>query len=160
MVDKKTKIVLITAIIIVVALFIGNEIYKENDYLSLVLVCDYNSKYTNYEETLEFSFVDDILYEYQRYEMMKETESTSIKDIKKLFNDQRDKVKDNIGDYFNYEIIEHDNYVEVKTYIKTLFNEEFYNSYIKEKGITMSSSLDEVRKTLSEDYSCYTEKRG
>lgn len=158
--ENKTRIIIALIIISLIGLAIGNKIYNDNDYLSLVLVCDYNTDYTNYEEKLEFNFVDKTLYEYRREETMSATEKTKIKDIKELFKKQYDSVKDNFSDYFNYEVVEHDSYVEAKTYIKTLFNEEFYNSYIEEKGITMSSSIDEVEKSLSEDYTCHREKRG
>ena len=50
--------------------------------------------------------------------------------------------------------------MEATTYIKTLFNEEFYNSYIKEKEIDMESTLEEVQEKLKSDYTCRTEKRG
>ncbi len=160
MIDKKTKIIISVIIAGLIVLFIGNKIYNDNDYLSLVLVCDYNTIYTNYEETLEFSYVSDTLYEYRRFERMKATEKTPIKDIKKLFNDQYESVKENFSDYFNYEVKETDTYVEATTYIKTLFNEEFYNSYIKEKEIDMESTLEEVQEKLKSDYTCRTEKRG
>ena len=150
--ENKTRIIIALIIISLIGLAIGNKIYNDNDYLSLVLVCDYNTEYTNYEEKLEFNFVDKTLYEYRREETMSATEKTKIKDIKELFKKQYDSVKDNFSDYFNYEVVEHDSYVEAKTYIKTLFNEE--------KGITMSSSIDEVEKSLSEDYTCHREKRG
>lgn len=160
MVDNKTKVIIGFIILVLIGLFIGNKIYNDNDYLSLVLVCDYNTKYTNYEEKLEFNFVDRTLYEYRRDEIMSATEKTRIKDIKELFKKQYDSVKDNFSDYFNYEVDEHDSYVEAHTYIKTLFNEEFYNSYIEEKGITMSSTIDEVEDALGSDYTCHREKRG
>lgn len=77
-----------------------------------------------------------------------------------MFNDQYESVKENFSDYFNYEVKETDTYVEATTYIKTLFNEEFYNSYIKEKEIDMESTLEEVQEKLKSDYTCRTEKRG
>lgn len=160
MVDNKTKIVIIGIIIGIIALFIGNKIYDENDYLSLYLICDFNSKYTNYEETLSFNFVSDTLYEYERNEVMRATESTSIKEISKMFNEQYEAVKDNFSDYFKYEITTTNDYVAVHTYIKTIFNEDFYNSYISEKGINMESTLEEIEEKLSEEYTCHTEKRG
>lgn len=160
MLDLKTKLIIAGIIIIIIALFIGNKIYDENDYLSLYLICDYNSKYTNYEEKLEFNFVDKTLYEYERFEVMYATEKTPLKEIEKMFNEQYEKVKNNFSDYFKYEITTMSNYVSVHTYIKTIFNEEFYNSYISEKGIKMESTLEEIRDKLSEEYTCHTEKRG
>lgn len=160
MVSTKTKIVIGFIIVAVIGLAIGNKIYNDNDYLSLVLVCDFNSKYTNYDETLEFNYVSNTLYEYVRYESMRPTEKTTIDEIKKLFKDQYKEIQDNLSDYFKYEITESDDEVKVKTYIKTIFNEDFYNSYIEEKGIDMDSTIDEVENKLSDEYTCQREKRG
>jgi len=49
-VENKTRIIIALIIISLIGLAIGNKIYNDNDYLSLVLVCDYNTEYTNYEE--------------------------------------------------------------------------------------------------------------
>lgn len=160
MVDKKTAIIIGSITILIIGLFVGNKIYDDNDYLSLVLVCNLNSKYTNYDETLEFSYVDNTLYEYKRFETMRPTDKVTLKEIKKLFDDQYKSVQANLDDYFNYEVSESDNAIHAKTYIKTLFNEDFYNSYIQEKEIDMDTSIDDVEKKLKDEYTCIREKRG
>lgn len=160
MIDNKTKIIIGLIIVAIIGLFVGNKIYNDNDYLALVLVCNLNSKYTNYEESLEFSFVDKTLYEYKRNEIMSSTEKTSIEEIKKLFNDQYNELQEHFNDNFHYDVKVTDSSVQAETYIKTLFNEDFYNSYIKEKEIDMDSSIDEVEEKLSVEYTCTREKRG
>lgn len=158
--QHKTEIIIVIFIVLIIGLFIGNKIYDDNDYLSLVLVCELDSKYTNYDETLEFNFVSDTLYEYTRYETMRATEKVKISEIEKLFDDQLKELKPHFSDYFNYEIQKGDNAVNVKTYIKTIFNEDFYNSYISEKEINMNSSIDEIENRLKDEYTCKKEKRG
>lgn len=160
MIDNKTKIIIGLIIVAIIGLFVGNKIYNDNDYLALVLVCELNSKYTNYEEKLEFSYVDKTLYEYKRNEIMSSTEKTSLEEIKKLFNDQYNKLQEHFNDNFHYDVKVTDSSVQAETYIKTLFNEDFYNSYIKEKEIDMDSSIDEVEEKLSGEYTCQREKRG
>lgn len=160
MIDNKTKIIIGLIIVAIIGLFVGNKIYNDNDYLALVLVCELNSKYTNYEEKLEFSYVDKTLYEYKRNEIMSSTEKTSLEEIKKLFNDQYNKLQEHFNDNFHYDVKVTDSSVQAETYIKTLFNEDFYNSYIKEKEIDMDSSIDEVEEKLSGEYTCTREKRG
>ncbi len=160
MIDNKTKIIICLIVVSIIGIFIGNKIYDDNDYLALVLVCNLNSKYTNYEESLEFSYVDKTLYEYKRNEIMRPTEKTSLEEIKKLFNDQYNELQEHFSDNFHYDVKVTDSNVQAETYIKTLFNEDFYNSYIQEKGIDMDSSIDEVEEKLSSEYTCQREKRG
>lgn len=160
MVNTKTKIIIAVVILSIIALAIGNKIYDDNDYLSLVLVCSLNSKYTNYDETLEFNYVDKTLFDYTRYETMRPTEKTSLKEINKLFEDQKKELEGNISDYFKYDVVSTETEVKATTYIKTIFNEDFYNSYIEEKEIDMSTSIDDVEYKLKDEYTCIREKRG
>lgn len=156
--DKKTLITVIITILVIIAIFVGNHIYKENNYFELNLICEYNSKYTNYEETLTFGYVNDVLYEYTREELMSPTGSTTMKDLVDFFNGEKEYIAEDLSDDIRYEVYELEDKVKIRTYIKAILNIDFYNSYIEEKGITMESSLNDVNKILSDEYTCHTEK--
>ena len=158
MADKKTIIKILIALGIVILLFVGNYIYNELNYFQKRLTCVYNSAYTNYEEVLTFNYVDNVLYEYIREEHMSPSGSSTLEELLDFFNGEREKVEPYLNDNFNYEVTQIGEKVKIYTHIKTLYNEEFYNSYIEEKDITMKSSINEVKEKLSDEYTCNIRK--
>ncbi|MCH5166356.1 MAG: hypothetical protein J1F35_00555 [Erysipelotrichales bacterium] len=158
MADKKTIKKILIALCIVIVLFVGNLIYNEVNYFEKRLTCTFNSTYTNYKETLTFNFVDNTLYEYIREEHMSPSGSSTIEELLEFFNGEREKVEPYLNENFNYEVTQIGDKVKIYTHIKTLFNEEFYNSYIEEKDITMASTIDEVKEKLSDEYTCEIRK--
>lgn len=155
---KKTLFKVFLFIIIIIAIFVGNYFYNESNYFQKWLICDYNSEYKNYDEKIKFVYVDNVLYEYTREETMRPTESTTMEEILDLFYGEKEKLTDFLSKNFSYEVTEGNNEVKIKTYIKTIYYEDFYNSYIEGKGITMSSTIDEVEKKLGSEYTCKIKK--
>lgn len=156
--DKKTFIKVLVIVIVLIAIIIGNFLYNKYNYFEEKLICNYNSRYTNYSETIKFNFVDDTLYEYERNEVMEPSGSSTLDELYEFFLSEQEKVKDNMNDNFQYDVTKGSNEVIIRTYIKTIFNEDFYNSYIEEKGITMTSTIEEIEEKLGDDYTCIIKK--
>ena len=158
MTNKRTLFKVFIFLIVIISIFVGNYFYNESNYFQKILICDYNTEYKNYDEKIKFTYVDNVLYEYTREETMRPTDSTTMEEILDLFNGEKEKLKDYISKNFIYEVTEGNNEVKVKTYIKTMYYEDFYNSYIEDKGITMSSTIEEVEKKLGSEYTCTIKK--
>ena len=152
--DKKTIIWVAIFTVVVIAIVVGNYFYNEYVYFEKSLICTYNSQYTNYEETLRFNYVDNTLYDYEREEIMRPSKENSLEELKEFFEAEKEKVKDALNDNFSYTIEEQEDSLKIKTHIITIFNEDFYNSYIESKNISMSSSIDEVMSALKDEYTC------
>ncbi len=157
--NKKTLITIIIIIILFIGIVIGNYIYTENNYFEKWLICEYNTKYSNYTETLRFNFIKDTLYEYERDEYLGASKDNSLDEIYEFFNKEKEKYQEILNDSFKYIVGETNDAIHVYTYIKTLENVDFYNSYIEEKGITFSSSLEDIQKKLNTEYTCHIEKK-
>lgn len=157
--DKKTITTIIIIIILFISIIILNHIYVENDYFEKWLICEYNSKYSNYTETLRFNYVKGVLYEYERDEYLGATKDDSLDEIYDFFVSEKDKYTEMLNDDFKYNVGIVDDKVHIYTYIKTLKNVDFYNSYIKEKEITFDSKIEDIQKKLSDEYSCHIEKK-
>lgn len=152
--NKKTTITIIIIIISFIGIAIGSHIYTENNYFEKWLICDYNSKYSNYKETLKFNYVKGVLYEYEREEYLGATKDNSLDDIYNFFISEKEKYQELLNDDFKYNVGEVDNAVYIYTYIKTIKNVDFFNSYIEEKEITIDSKLEEIEEKLSSEYTC------
>lgn len=138
-------VAILIAIIILVACYFYN--YSQKDYY---LECDFITKYSNYNETLTFRFIDGVLFRYQRDEEI--TSNDMEKDFKK-FED----IKKNAPNYayFDYFIRNDGKKIYVTTKIEAFHTIDFYNDYIKELDITFEDSIDEVKKELEgKDYTC------
>lgn len=158
MANKKTLFKVFIFLIVIISIFVGNYFYNEFNYFQKWLICDYNSEYKNYKENIKFVYADDVLYEYIREETMRPTASTTMEEILDLFNGEKEKLKDYLSSNFSYEVTEGKDEVKIRTYIKTIYYEDFYNSYIESKGITMSSTIEEVEKKLGSEYTCTIKK--
>lgn len=157
--NKKTLITIIIIIILFIGIVIGNYFYNESNYFEKWLICDYNSKYSNYSETLKFNYIKGVLYEYERDEYLGATKDDTLDEIYDFFISEKEKYQEIIGDNFKYNVGEVDDKVHIYTYIKTLKNIEFFNSYIEEKGITFDSKIEEVEEKLNTEYNCHIEKK-
>lgn len=157
--NKKTTITIAIIIILFISIVIGNYFYNESNYFEKWLICEYNSKYSNYSETLKFNYVKGVLYEYERDEYLGATKDDTLDDIYAFFTKEKEKYKDIISDNFKYNVGVVDDKVHIYTYIKTLKNIEFFNSYIEEKEITLDSKIEEVEEKLNSEYNCHIEKK-
>lgn len=157
--NKKTRLTIIIIIILFIGIAISNHIYIENDYFEKWLICEYNTKYSNYTETLKFNYIKGVLYEYEREEYLGATKDNSLDDIYNFFISEKEKYKELLSDDFKYNVGEVDDKVYIYTYIKTLKNIDFFNSYIESKEITFDSKLEEIETKLSSEYTCHIEKK-
>lgn len=151
----------LTLSIIIVMFFIiiiANYIYRETNYFEKILVCVYNSEYTNYTETLNFAFVSDVLYEFTRDEYLKETEEHTLDELFEYFKEQKESISSLEGDNFTYEVALEDDSVHIKTYISALNDIDFYEDYIENKDLDFDDTIDEIINDL-EDYTCSIVKR-
>ncbi len=157
--NKKTKIIIAIVIIIFIGIIIANYVVNDVFYFEEWLVCKYDSQYSNYEETLRFNYVKNVLYEYEREEYLGATADNTVDDLFAFFKSAKENIKDSLSDDFKYNIEIVDDKVHIYTYIKTINQVDFYNSYIENKDITMDSTIKEVREKLSDEYTCQTIKR-
>lgn len=157
--NKKTLITIIIIIILFIGICISSYLYSENNYFEKWLICEYKTKYSNYTETLKFNYIDDTLYEYTRDEYLGASKDNSLDDIYEFFSEEKKKYEEIIGDNFKYNVGETDDAIHIYTYMKTIANADFFNSYIEEKDITINSTIEEIRDKLSDEYDCHIEKR-
>lgn len=155
--SKNVKIILI-GILAFIILLIANYIYNSNNYTQKWLICEFITDYSNYKEELKFNYVQDIMYEYEREEYMGATKDDSLEDIFDFFLNQKSELKEYIGDEFKYNIELIDEQVHVHTYIKTLTQKDFFNSYLKSKKITTDLTSKEIEELLIDDYKCHIVK--
>lgn len=145
----KKRIIYIIVILIVAGLLIANYFYNESqkDYY---LECNYVTKFSNYNETLTFRFIEGTLFRYQRDEII------VPEDLQKEFKKYED-IKNEAPNYayFEYNIRNDGQKIYVTTKIEAFHTIDFYNDYTKELDITFDDSIDEVKKELeSKDYIC------
>ena len=90
MLDKNTWI----KIAIVLVAFVGISLYSQakfnQTHIQKWLICTYNTPYENYEETLKFNFIEGIMYEYERIEVM---DTNKKAELTETYNETYEKIK-------------------------------------------------------------------
>lgn len=145
----KKKIIYGIVILAVIGILVANYFYNESqkDYY---LECNYVTKFSNYNETLTFRYLEGTLFRYQRDEVI------TPKDMKTEYKKYED-IKNEAPNYayFDYNIRNDGKKIYVTTKIEAFHMIDFYNDYTKELDITFDDTIDEVKKELeSKDYIC------
>lgn len=155
MLDKNTWI----KIAIVLVAFVGISLYSQakfnQTHIQNWLICTYNTPYENYEETLKFNFIEGIMYEYERIEVM---DTNKKAELTETYNETYEKIKNHLDDDLRYELSEKGDKVEIYTYIKTLNKEGFFNNYMQSKNISFNSNINRIKEVLKEEYTCHKER--
>ncbi len=155
MLDKNTWI----KIAIVLVAFVGISLYSQakfnQTHIQKWLICTYNTPYENYEETLKFNFIEGIMYEYERIEVM---DTNKKAELTETYNETYEKIKNHLDDDLRYELSEKGDKVEIYTYIKTLNKEGFFNNYMQSKNISFNSNINQIKEVLKEEYTCHKER--
>lgn len=155
MLDKNTWI----KIAIVLVAFVGISLYSQakfnHTHIQKWLICTYNTPYENYEETLKFNFIEGIMYEYERIEVM---DTNKKVELTETYNETYEKIKNHLDDDLRYELSEKGDKVEIYTYIKTLNKEGFFNNYMQSKNISFNSNINQIKEVLKEEYTCHKER--
>lgn len=155
MLDKNTWI----KIAIVLVAFVDISLYSQakfnQTHIQKWLICTYNTPYENYEETLKFNFIEGIMYEYERIEVM---DTNKKAELTETYNETYEKIKNHLDDDLRYELSEKGDKVEIYTYIKTLNKEGFFNNYMQSKNISFNSNINQIKEVLKEEYTCHKER--
>ena len=151
---KKNNTKLAITIVIVIGLFIilAGLAYDYDNKHEQWIVCDYVGSIESLKETVKFRYEFDQMYGYYEEttitaesEQIKEDVINNAKEFSKEFTESDD---------LSYKLEEDGLVVKTKFYIKVLTYPDFINNYFNQEGITVNSSMQEVKSKLGEDSNC------
>lgn len=153
---KQTKKSVTAPIIIVIAIFtiiILASYMKSQEYTEEWLICKYPSNYENYKETLKFRFYQNVMMGYYREEVFEAEDEEELEEQYNYFLDIKEGLHEDKD--FSYDVTKEDLSITVKTFIDTLDNAEFFDSYIDDLDLNAADELDMVRTELNGiNYKC------
>ena len=162
MVIKMNNKIKVSIIIVVATVFIAiaSIVYRNASYTQTWLVCESDIA-AHYHETMKFRFdINNKLYGFYREELIHDVSDSALEENYKMFKEQYDKIKDELDDNVQYEIINENKKILVKTYIGVSVYPSFFNKFINNQNITTSKTPDEIKSFLeSNNYKCEVTKK-
>lgn len=140
---KKNNLLVVGFVVLLIG-FIIFSLSKDETNRDAWVICNFVPDYENYDETLKFHYINNVLTEYYRNEVFTEGKDIGLDEIYKGMKEIANQTNDHEEKgYFEYDAVKEDDKVIVNTFILVTAYKEDFDDYAG--GLNVNSSYDPAK---------------